>query len=59
MWRIDKKVKLGRGRPEQTCDSVVSRDLKGRGLTEEMAYDREEWRRAIRIPTFIKQGDPR
>ena len=57
VWRMDKEVKLGRGGPEQTWHLVVRRDLKGRGLTEEIAYDREEWRRAIRIPTLVKQGD--
>ena len=32
VWRMDKEVKLGRGRPEQTWDAVVRRDLKERGL---------------------------
>ena len=59
VWRMDKEVKLGRGRPEQTWDAVVRRDLKERGLTEEMACDRDEWRSAIRIPTLVKQGDRR
>ena len=59
VWGWDSEVKLGRGRPEQTWDGVVKRDMKKRGLVEEWAQDRVEWRRAIRIPTLVKQGDRR
>lgn len=57
VWRVDSEIKLSRGRPEQTWDAVVRKDMKKRGLTEEWAQDRAGWRQAIRIPTLVKQGD--
>ena len=57
VWRLDRDVKLSRGRPEQTWDGVVKNDMKKRGLIAEQAQDRGEWRRAIHIPTPVKQGD--
>ena len=55
----DREVKVSRGRPQQTWDAVVRRDMEKRGLMGEWAQDREEWRRVIRIPTLVKQGDGR
>ena len=57
VWWLDREVKLSRGRPEQTWDGVVKNDMKKRGLVAEMTQDRGEWRMAIHIPTFVKQGD--
>ena len=57
VWRLDREIKLSRGRPEQTWDGVVKNDMKKRGLVSEMAKDRGEWRQAIHIPTLVKQGD--
>ena len=59
VWEWDSEERLSRGRPEQTWDAVVKKDMKKRGLVEEWAQDRGEWRRAIRIPTLVKQGDRR
>ena len=59
VWRWDMGGKSSRGRPEQTWDGVVKKDMEKRGLSEEWAQNREEWRRAIRIPTLVKQGDRR
>lgn len=57
VWKSGKGEKLGRGRPEQTWDLVVKRDMRDRGLSEEMALYRDEWRLAIRIPTLVKLGN--
>ena len=48
--------KVRRGRPELTWDEVVRNDMKDRGLRKEMVGDRDEWRRAICIPTLVKSG---
>ena len=56
VWGWDREVKLSRGRPVQTWDTVVRNDMKDRGLNDEMAQDRAGWREAIRIPTLVKQG---
>ena len=40
--RVNREVKLSRGRPEQTWNGVVKRDMKKRGLVEERAQDRVE-----------------
>ena len=50
VWRWDSEKKLSRGSPEKTWDAVLKKDMKKRGLVEEWAQDRREWRRA-------KQGD--
>ena len=59
VWRWDREVKLARGRPQQTWDGVVKKDMKKKGLVEEWVQEQEEWRRVIRIPTLVKQGDRR
>ena len=59
VWRWDSEVKMSRGRPEQTWYRVVKKDMEKRGLVEEWAQDRGEWRKAIHIPTLVKQGDGR
>ena len=56
VWGWDRGMKLGRGRPEQTWDAVVRKDMKDRGLVEEWAQDRAEWRRAIHVPTSYQTG---
>ena len=35
VWKWDGEVILGRGRPEQTWDAVMKKDMKNRGLREE------------------------
>ena len=55
VWKSGRGEKLGRGRPEQTWHQVVKRDMKDRGLSEEMVNDRNEWRLAIRI--LARLGD--
>ena len=57
VWRSGRGERLCRGRPEQTWDQVVKRDMKDRGLCEDMVSDRNEWRSTIRIPTLAKLGD--
>ena len=57
VWRSGRGEKLGRGRPEQTWGQVVKKDMKDRGLHEEMVKERNEWRAAIQIPTLAKLGD--
>ena len=57
VWGWNREVKVSRGRPQQTWDAVVKKDMEKRGLMKEWAQDREEWRRAIHIPTLVKQGD--
>ena len=57
VWLLDREVKLSRGRPEQTWDGVVKKDMKKRGLIAEQAQDRGEWRQVIHIPTLVKQGE--
>ena len=57
VWKWDGEVKLGRGRPEQTWDAVMKKDMKNRGLMEEWTQDRVRWREAISIPTLVKQGN--
>src|SRR4029079_8084818 len=57
IWRSGRGEKLGRGRPEQTWNQVVKRDMKDRGLSEELAKERNDWRVAIRVPTLGKMGD--
>ena len=57
VWGWDREVKLSRGRPEQIWDRVVKKDMQRRGLKQEWAQDRGEWRSAIHIPTLVKQGD--
>ena len=47
VWRSGKGERLGRGRPEQTWDQVVKRNMKERGLCEDMVNDRSEWRSTI------------
>ena len=56
VWRWGDEVKMGRGRPEQTWDAVVKKDMKSRGILEEWAQDRVYWRESIHIPTLVKQG---
>ena len=56
VWRDEQEEKRGRGRPEQTWDAVIKRDMESRGLTDDMVGKREEWRLAIRIPTLVKLG---
>ena len=48
---------MSRGRPQQTWDGVVKKDMEKRGLMKEWAQDREEWRTAIHIPLIVKEGD--
>ena len=57
VWGWDREVKLSRGRPEQTWDGVVKKDMERRGLKQECAQDQGEWRSAIYIPALVKQGD--
>ena len=59
VWGWNRGAKLGRGRPEQTWEALVKRDMKHRGLLEKSAQDRARWREAICIPTPVKQGDRR
>ena len=56
VWKGEKVGTGRRGRPEQTWDAVVKRDMEGRGLTEDMVWEKEEWRTSIRIPTLVKLG---
>ena len=46
----------GRGRPKLTWDAVVKKDMQECGLREDMAWDRSEWRMAIRMPIVAKLG---
>ena len=41
MWAWHSEVMQSRGRPEQTWDAVVKKDMKKRGLIEEWTQDRE------------------
>ena len=50
---------MSRGRPQQTWDAVVKKDMEKRDLMKEWAQDREEWGGVIHIPTLVKQGDRR
>ena len=59
VWGCDGEIKLSRGRPQQTWDGVLTKDMAKRGLVREWAQDREHWRGAIYIPTLVKQGDRR
>ncbi|KAG2605615.1 hypothetical protein PVAP13_4NG086934 [Panicum virgatum] len=43
-------VKRGRGRPKQTWDESVKRDLKDWNISKEIALDRSAWRLAINVP---------
>ena len=54
IWRDGQEEKWGRGRPEQTWDAVIKRDMRSRRLTEDTVGKREEWRLSIRIPTLVK-----
>jgi hypothetical protein len=56
VWRMNVGDKMTRGRPEITWMQVVKKDMKARGVQEEMAIDRREWRQAIHIPTLVKLG---
>ena len=56
VWREGTEGKLSRGRPEQMWDATIKNDMKQRALSESMVWDREEWRRSIRIPTLVKLG---
>lgn len=57
VWREEVQGgKLRRGRPEQTWDWVVRKDMEERGLTEVLAYDRAAWRAAIHDPTPARLG---
>ena len=51
----DSEMMQSRGRPEQTWDAVVKKDMKKRGLIEECTQGRGKWREAIHIPTLVKQ----
>ena len=59
VWRWDSEAKLNRGRPEQTWNAVVKKDMKKRGLVEEWAQDRGEWNvRSVSLPLLDKEtGD--
>jgi len=34
-----------RGRPKKTCEKIVDKDCKARGLNREDAMDRSRWRK--------------
>ena len=40
----------GRGRPQMTCDQVVSKDIAQRGIQPGLAQDRLRWKGAISKP---------
>jgi hypothetical protein len=42
-------VKRGRGRPRKTWMEVIRKDMNALNLTEDMALDRNEWRRRIHV----------
>ena len=41
-----------RGRPKKTWDATVEKDMKTCGLTQDMVFDRDEWRTLIKMPTL-------
>ena len=57
MWGWDSEISLSRGRPQQTWDGVLKKDMAKSGLVREWAQDQERRLGAIRIPTLVKQGD--
>ena len=48
--------KRSRGRPKQTWDRVLKKDMELCCLRPEMASDRNEWRMSIKMPTLGKLG---
>src|SRR5215467_3203283 len=58
-WRGETVRQVGRGRPEQTWDAVIKKDLKELGLVEEDAKDRARWRAKIHVPTPAQLGKGR
>jgi hypothetical protein len=46
-----------RGRPKKTWQEVIRNDMKACGLSDEMAWDRNEWRMSICLPTLTKVGN--
>lgn len=58
-WRGETVRQVGRGRPEQTWDAVIKKDLQELGLVEEDAKDRARWRAKIHVPTPAQLGKGR
>ena len=46
-----------RGRPKKTWQEVIRNDMKACGLSDEMAWDRNQWRMSICLPTLTKVGN--
>lgn len=53
---IDLGVRRGRGRPKTTWGKVLEKDMAFCGLGRDMVWDRDEWRRSIKMPTLAKLG---
>ena len=56
VWRMNVSDMMKRGRPEITRAQMVKKDVKARGVHEEMPMDRKTWRQSILIPTLVRLG---
>ena len=54
VWEWDSEERLSRGRPEQTWDAVVKRDMNKRGSVAEWAQDRGD-ARSVSLPLLNKE----
>ncbi len=56
VWQDKGQVRRGRGRPKQSWDQVIRKDIEGCGLTRDVAFDRNGWPRMIWMLTPAKVG---